>query len=341
MNTSKVFIIKSILLSLVIQVCFGYANGYHGKKWSYVGKRSRRNHSRRGTRSLVSKGRRPESDDLDLQNCGRIKNDVDYYLDELDPPDESEEQDMEYKQVDAGTDESGSNFFEGENAVHVNPCTGSISFDTNYDLVDSSLPCLQETNTPSPKSNQEPSPTPSNLYNKVTKSSFPSPSISIEPSIAVTSTKSLSPSSSVIPNSSQDPSMFPSSSISTRPSVVITIQQTKIIESISCPQQQLEICHNFNNKTLEIDFKYSLETTDTIVHPAMVLPKLEETLLQRLADKLLSHCFNDQDSKLSANGDNSRRFQTRRNLKGNSRQLLNTVVGVCSKPKDEESTNGK
>ncbi len=331
MNTSKVFIIKSIVLSFVIHVCFGYSNGYHVKKWSHDGKRSRTNHSRKGTRSLVSKGGRSVSDNLDVQNCGRIKNDVEYYLDELDPPDESEEQE------DEGTNESGSNSFEGENAVHVNPCTGSISFDTNYDLVDSSLPCLQETNTPSPKSNQEPSSAPLHLYNKVTESSFPSPSISTEPSIAVTSTMSLLPSSSEIPNSSQEPSMIPSLPMSTRPSV-----DKKIIESISCPQQQLDICHDFNNKTLVIDFKYSLETTDTIVHPAMVLPKLEETLIQRLADKLLSHCFNDQDSKLSKNGgDNSRRFQTRRNLKGNSRQLLKTVVGICSKPKDEESTNGE
>ena len=85
--------------------------------------------------------------------------------------------------------------------------------------------------------------------------------------------------------------------------------------------------------TLEVNFKYSVETTSDVTDPRAVLPKVEESLVHKLADKLLQHCLNS---------DANRARYTRRQLAatGTGSSDLD-IVGVCSAPVDVRIMKGE
>jgi len=111
----------------------------------------------------------------------------------------------------------------------------------------------------------------------------------------------------------------------------------------------------YSNTAILITFKYSVEATNDVQDPYSILPQLEETLLKKLAKRLLIHCIDDFDFRKLMNNDGDRIESTqtaemltttttqrkkyqRRMLK--SRRRLETV-GLCSAPIDEHVEEGK
>jgi hypothetical protein len=205
-------------------------------------------------------------------------------------------------------------------AIYVNPCTGSISLSLDSPP-DITLPCLQATNMPSPRISPAPSKN-LNIRNKLTAS----PTISKVPTLSPSSTPS-----TFVP--SQSPS-------------------TEYIDKIVCPGEAHSCDAELSNNTLVVNFKYSVETTNTTKDPYDVLPQLEETLLQKLAEKLLpSHCltgFNFRNLLLHNSRPKlrDRKSQVKGLKRYHRRKLLETrrrleAVGICSTPNDEHITEGK
>ena len=79
-----------------------------------------------------------------------------------------------------------------------------------------------------------------------------------------------------------------------------------------------------------VNFTYTVETTNVTEYVVRVLPELEETLLEKLAERLLKHCL--QGRRTERANDNG--FQ-RRVLKGIRRRL--DAVGICSAPEDKQT----
>ncbi len=222
---------------------------------------------------------------------------------------------------------------ELQEGVFVNPCTGSISSDTSYNDKNT-FPCLNATNMPSPTLSSAPSMT--LVLNKAPKttpmptfspSKSPKPSIhpSTIPSYTPTLQKSNSPSISSEPSTSNSP--------------------TTKLDTISCPEKSHN-CSGDTNNTIVVDFKYSIETTNQTQDPYIVLPKLEKTLLQYLAEKLLDHCMNSitgrqvlqvkhvqYGSKLAKT---NLHFHSHMHNKKRITQNQNytDIVGLCSLPED-------
>lgn len=175
----------------------------------------------------------------------------------------------------------------------VNPCTGSISTEEKpLEL----LPCLNEA-TSSPTATVAIKPT------KPTKPTKPSKPKTKPPTPSPTAFKHVEPTSS--------------------PTRTIT-------EQITCPG---EFC-NFDDEsdgTIEVNFKYSVETSSSVTDLSTELPRLEESLLEKLAEKLLNHCMSESDIRRSFTfGTDVSRYR-RRNLK--RRRRLETL-GICSRPQD-------
>jgi hypothetical protein len=214
-----------------------------------------------------------------------------------------------------------------EDGVFVNPCTGSISFDSMNDFV---LPCLDVTNTPT-TSNQ-----PLDVTNTPTTSNQPtaspvapsySPTISSAPSKSSAPSQSFSPSITISPSSSTNPSSAPSK---------------EFVDTISCTG--VDTCDPNSNRTITVSFKYSVETTNNVTEPEALIPQLEETLLQKLADALLRHCLDSSQLRNLMPRRSLRNVNTldrriiHNKASGNERRRLETV-GICSFPYDEYIMN--
>jgi hypothetical protein len=108
-----------------------------------------------------------------------------------------------------------------------------------------------------------------------------------------------------------------------------------------------------------VNFKYTVETTSKTTNPDTVLPELEETLLKKLAEKLLNkNCVNpNEDRSLpppsertgstastastegkGGTGGKGTRFR-RRKLVTRTRRL--ETLGICSTPEDKHVSEGK
>lgn len=120
----------------------------------------------------------------------------------------------------------------------------------------------------------------------------------------------------------------------------------ELIDKIICPG---EVClfdeeASDDNNLVLVEFKYTVETTKDTEDVTSLLPQLEETLLKKLAEKLLAHCFEDgfdftlRKLAISAIG-NAPKVYRRRNLKS-PRRLLETILGICSAPVDKPVTDG-
>lgn len=201
--------------------------------------------------------------------------------------------------------------------IWVNPCTGSIS--TEEKPIDQ-LPCLNATSMPS--ISKMPSSKPSKM---------PSKSPSAAPSISSRPSARPAPDVTVIP---------------IIPPIIPPAPAPSPTECIKCRE---------GNSTVVVKFNYTLETTNTTTDPKTVLPKLEETILKNLADKLLQHCLNNDGvlppptSRSGKGGKGgkgntrrmggSNRYQ-RRNLKV-KRKLETLTVGICSAPTDKHLQSSK
>ncbi len=123
----------------------------------------------------------------------------------------------------------------------------------------------------------------------------------------------------------------------TKPIEPTSSPTSTITEQITCPGEFF----NFEDKsdgTIEVNFKYAVETSSIITDLSNELPRLEESLLQKLAEKLLNHCMTESDIRRSFTfGTDVSRYR-RRNLK--RRRRLETL-GLCSRPDDKLLGEGK
>ena len=201
--------------------------------------------------------------------------------------------------------------------IFVNPCTGSISTDSAYDVT---FPCLDVTNMPSPPPVNTPSPTLAKIIQ------------TLSPTITAKIVRTPSPSISPTTASSSSPS-----------------KDTGIIDGIFCPGYTRS-CDEQNNNTMVVNFKYSVETANSTKNPDLILPQLELTLLQKLAEKILpAECLdnfslrelkpNIRSITMEGTEEKSSKRYGRRNLSQVRRRLQ--TVGICSLPKDEHIAVGK
>ena len=127
-----------------------------------------------------------------------------------------------------------------------------------------------------------------------------------------------------------------------KPSEQEPIDPPAIVDKILCPGEWCSFDET-SEDTVVVNFKYSIETTNSVADPELVIPKVEETLLQKLAESLLAHCMTTDDIQRSfdltfdPNSGNRNRY-SRRNLK--RRRRLDTV-GLCSVPPDTQIVTGK
>jgi hypothetical protein len=127
-----------------------------------------------------------------------------------------------------------------------------------------------------------------------------------------------------------------------KPSEQVPIDPPAIVDKILCPGEWCSFDET-SEDTVVVNFKYSIETTNSVADPELVIPKVEETLLQKLAESLLAHCMTTDDIQRSfdltfdPNSGNRNRY-SRRNLK--RRRRLDTV-GLCSVPPDTQIVTGK
>eukprot|EP00979_Chaetoceros_neogracilis_P003120 scaffold530_cov223-Chaetoceros_neogracile.AAC.13 len=149
-------------------------------------------------------------------------------------------------------------------------------------------------------------------------SHMPSSSPSISPSAMPTNIPSHVPSTdpsilpSVIPTNS--PSRVPSTDPSTLPSVIPTSSN-----QIICPNETADF-DSENDDIVVVSFSYSLETESSINDPTNFLPDVEQTLLEKVAQSLLSHCIDNSDN---------------RQLQSRSLQRRLAAIGISSDPNDE------
>ena len=156
-----------------------------------------------------------------------------------------------------------------ERDLYVNPCTGSISRDSNDD--DTTGPCITDEPTNIPSSS---------------------------PSISPTST----PSVSSRPTSSTAPSLIPSSSPTSIPTAFPTIAPSSRPSGSgyksSCPglSPGLDVT---DDNVINVQFYYAMETenTPTIDDAQALLPAVEDLIAEKVAGDLLAHCQNDVDSE--------------------------------------------
>lgn len=152
--------------------------------------------------------------------------------------------------------------------LFVNPCTGSISRDSNDD--DTTGPCITDEPTNIPTSS---------------------------PSISPTST----PSVSSQPTSSTAPSLIPSSSPTSIPTVFPTFAPSSKPSGSgyksSCPGLSPGLGMTDDN-VITVVFYYAMETenTPTKDDAEALLPAVEDLVAEKVAGDLLAHCQNDVDS---------------------------------------------
>lgn len=159
-----------------------------------------------------------------------------------------------------------------------------------------------------------------------------------------------------MPSASKQPSSAPSAAptISTRPSSKPAPENVAIIPiTPTKPRKKCIKCRD-SESTVKVEFDYIVETTSSVTDVTTVLPALEETLLKKLADKLLQHCLNNDisvnvvptppsptpPSNGSGAGNGQRSRYQRRNL-NLKRKLSATTVGICSAPKDNPHPTSK
>ncbi|GFH58115.1 predicted protein [Chaetoceros tenuissimus] len=153
--------------------------------------------------------------------------------------------------------------------LYVNPCTGSISRDSNDD--DTTGPCITDEPTNIPSSS---------------------------PSISPTST----PSVSSRPTSSTAPSLIPSSSPTSIPTVSPTFAPSSKPSGSgyksSCPGLSPGLGVTDDN-VINVVFYYAMETdnTPTTDDANALLPAVEDLIAEKVADDLLAHCQNDVDTE--------------------------------------------
>lgn len=323
---------------------------------------SRRNvgipkHHPRRIKAIYGRGKGGLGYNTVIQNCGGVHNNIDY-VQEVET-DDRDTNDLEISEpVQPLIDDIMTNTF------YIDPCTGGVSQDSNFDLDDTSLPCLKDTNMPSSKTTQHQFPTSlNNLKVEPKLVAIPAISLSPSPSLVVSSEPTISsvPSKSIIPSLSYAPTMstLPTSSyvptMSTIPSVSfpsisptsiseIIHDETQMIENISCPGV-VQICDgNDDGRSVAVEFKYKVETTSTINDPNTVLPQLEKSILYQLVVKLLDHCIlnNTLVSIFNTTDGNYRHSPRKENEVGMEKRLEDAVVvGICSNPKDSLLGEGK
>jgi len=155
-------------------------------------------------------------------------------------------------------------------------------------------------------------------------SHMPSSSPSISPSAMPTNIPSHVPSTdpsilpSVIPTNS--PSRVPSTDPSILPSIIPTSSN-----QIICPNETADF-DSENDDIVVVSFSYSLETESSINDPTNFLPDVEQNLLEKVAQSLLSHCIDNSDN---------------RQLQSRSLQRRLAAIGISSDPNDEVLSSGK
>ena len=200
-----------------------------------------------------------------------------------------------------------------------NPCTGSISTEEKPIWM---LPCLNATTVPSS------SPAPS-----VNSGIIPIPP---QNTTAPTSSPTTpAPTSSPTTSPTKSPTKSPTTSPTKSPTMSPTPRSP--VDEIVCPGESCSFDEN-NEDHVEVDFKYSIETTSAITNADDVLPRVEEALLQKLAEELLHHCLDKSQISKTFLGEVPA-YRRRVLLKQNRRRLQS--VGLCSRPPDVVIVEGK
>ena len=101
---------------------------------------------------------------------------------------------------------------------------------------------------------------------------------------------------------------------------------------VSCPGHDCDF--ETGEKSTEVKFYYSIETSSDVTDPTSLIPGVEEALLDELADILLGYCLSDEDA-----ADGSRLLSSARDLVegrrlGFQKRRRLAPIGVCSDPVD-------
>ena len=207
---------------------------------------------------------------------------------------------------------------DDDDLFYVNPCTGSLSRDEYTggpcpsDLGVGSSPTTSPTRIPTPPPTLPPTSDPTSL-----PTSLPTISPTASPTISPTAYPTISPTA------------YPTISPTASPTTMPTSAPTEKSNIIQCPDSECDFSSADNNNTIVVKFRYSVETTSNVTNITAYLPKLEDKLLEELADDLLQ-CTN------------VRTLLRKKRILNYRRHLEETeITGVCSDPTDTLDTSGK